>query len=112
MKALIWIPLLALAGVACQPQTTSTAAKGTVATPPVAATPPAPQSLHAASASLPLSQQVDLSYAWSNAQPEAKANPTMEGFYGPDHYRISFYFSKVRRDSLRSELYHIQGINR
>lgn len=58
--------------------------------------------------------QIDLSDAWSNvsASAEAKHNLIMEGFYGPDHYRISFFFSKVRRDSLNPAVYHIWGKNR
>jgi hypothetical protein len=111
MKTLYWIPVLALAGVACQPQTNSTAATAAPAVTAAGAKQdvPAPAATSASSVLVP---QVDLSYAWSNATAEAKTNPTMEGFYGPDHYRISFYFSKVRRDSLHPEQYHIWGINR
>ena len=114
MKPPIWIPLLVLAGAACQPQsqTVFTAAKVTPAVPIVAMAKQGVPLQNVAPASPTRLQQVDLSYAWSNAQAEAKANPTMEGFYGPDHYRISFFFSKVRRDSLHPEQYHIWGINR
>lgn len=112
MKALTWIPLLALAITACQPQTDATAAKAASAAPTATVAKPSVPGQPAASAVSPLLQQVDLSYAWSNATAEANGNPTMEGFYGPDHYRISFYFSKVRRDSLHPEQYHIWGINR
>lgn len=35
-----------------------------------------------------------------------------DGFYGSDHYRIEFYFSEVRRDSLNPTVYHIKGKNR
>jgi hypothetical protein len=103
MKQLLCVFALALATVACQPQADANAAKDAPATP--AAVAPKPN------APTPL-QQVDLSYAWSNATAEAKGNPTMEGFYGPDHYRISFFFSKVRRDSLHPGQYHIWGLNR
>jgi hypothetical protein len=104
------IPLffLALAATACQPQTEATTAKAA----PAAVSKPRVSAQQVASVSPTLLQQVDLSYAWSNATAEAKGNPTMEGFYGPDHYRISFCFSKVRRDSLHPEQYHIWGINR
>ncbi|MBO2011657.1 hypothetical protein [Hymenobacter negativus] len=98
---------LALSITACQPQTDATAAKAA----PALVTKPS-VTVQPASASSALLPQVDLSYAWSNATAEAKGNPTMEGFYGPDHYRISFYFSKVHRDSLHPEQYHIWGINR
>lgn len=109
MKQPLLVFALALAtATACQPQTDTTAAKDTAA---VAAKQDAraPKPASAAPSLLP---QVDLSYAWSNATANAKGNPTMEGFYGPDHYRISFYFSKVRRDSLHPEQYHIWGLNR
>jgi hypothetical protein len=113
MKQTLCVLALALTtATACQPQTNTSAAKGTAAAPPAAAAKqdaPAPK---AASAASPLLPDVDLSYAWSNARAEARENPTMEGFYGPDHYRISFFFSKVRRDSLHPEQYHIWGINR
>lgn len=35
----------------------------------------------------------------------------MEGYYGADFYRVSFLFTKVRRDSLRPEVYHVWGMN-
>ena len=113
MKQHLYVFALALAAVAaCQPQTNATAAKATPAAPAAAVAPPGATSQNAAAASSALLSQVDLSYAWSNARAEAKANPSMEGFYGPDHYRISFFFSKVRRDSLHPEQYHIWGLNR
>lgn len=114
MKPPTWMPLLALAGAACQsqPQTAFTAAKATAVAPTAVVAKQGLPLQKAASASPTLLQQVDLSYAWSNAKAEAKTNLTMEGFYGHDHYRISFFFSKVRRDSLHLEQYHIWGINR
>ena len=36
----------------------------------------------------------------------------MEGFYGPNNYRVSFFFTKVERDAQRPEVYHIWGKNR
>ncbi|MBF9221416.1 hypothetical protein [Hymenobacter ruricola] len=112
MKTIIWLPLLAFAGVACQPQTDAAVGKTAPAAPTaVAAQQHVPAQPAASAAPTPL-QQVDLAYAWSNATAEAKSNATMEGFYGPNHYRISFYFSKVRRDSLHPEQYHIWGLNR
>lgn len=110
MNKSFWLlAALAVASVSCQPQSTT---KATVATSVPAVTEQAAPLQKEASAPPTTLHQVDLSYAWSNAKAEAKANPTMEGFYGPDHYRISFFFSKVRRDSLHPELYHIWGINR
>jgi len=35
-----------------------------------------------------------------------------DGFYGADHYRIEFYFSEVRRDSLNPTVYYVKGKNR
>jgi hypothetical protein len=110
MKQPLCVFALALVLTACQPQTNATAAKDTPAAPAAVATQPNAPAQQAAPAAPPLLPQVDLSYAWSNAA--AEANPTMEGFYGPDHYRISFYFSKVRRDLLHPEQYHIWGFNR
>lgn len=111
MKNLAWMPLLALMAGACQSQPNSAADKAAAA--PVAAVAPlgAPVPGAAAAAPMPLAQ-VDLSAAWSNASTEGKHNLLMEGFYGPGHHRISFYFSKVRRDSLHPEVYHIWGKNR
>jgi len=112
MKNLSWIALLALAGTACQPQGNATAAKDTrPANAAAEPKPEAPLEQGASASAAPLSQ-VDLADAWSNATAEANGNPSMEGFYGPSHYRISFYFSTVRRDSLHPEVYHIRGINR
>lgn len=112
MKNLTWMSLLALAAVACQSRPDAAAAKETPAAPASTMPKQAVSSpVVAASAPLPLAQ-VDLSAAWSNASTEAKRNLLMEGFYGPDHYRISFFFSKVRRDSLHPEVYHIWGKNR
>jgi hypothetical protein len=112
MKTPFRLLAFALATTACQPQTDATATKATLVAPAVAAAKPDATGQNTAAASSALLPQVDLSYAWSNARAEAKSDPTMEGFYGPDHYRISFYFSKVRRDSLHPEQYHIWGKNR
>jgi hypothetical protein len=108
MKTPFCLLALALVAPACQPHTDATAAKAT----PAAVGTPRASGQQVASAAPSLSPQVDLSYAWSNATAEPKGDPTMEGFYGPNHYRISFYFSKVRRDSLHPEVYHIWGKNR
>ena len=112
MKQPLRVFTLALAATACQPQTDATTAKDAPAAPTTVAAKQNVPAQHVALAGPTPLQQIDLSYAWSNATAEAKENPTMEGFYGPDHYRISFYFSKVRRDSLHPEQYHIWGLNR
>jgi hypothetical protein len=113
-KSVFGVVALALATAACQPQTSSKAAKDTVAAPVAARAEPAPaRPAPAGAAPMPL-PQIDLSEAWSNASANAEARHhlVMEGFYGPEHYRISFFFSKVRRDSLHPEVYHIWGKNR
>ncbi|WP_046246838.1 hypothetical protein [Hymenobacter terrenus] len=54
----------------------------------------------------------DLAPLWANGEQDALSPRAIEGFYGPDHYRISFYFDEVQRDSLRPELYWVRGRNR
>ncbi|MBO2007647.1 hypothetical protein [Hymenobacter negativus] len=54
----------------------------------------------------------DLAPLWANWQKGAPSRQAIEGFYGPDHYRISFYFDEVRRDSLRPEQFRVRGRNR
>ncbi|WP_325134111.1 hypothetical protein [Hymenobacter sp.] len=58
-------------------------------------------------AMLALLRQVDLSVAWNGA-----GGAAMEGFYGPDSYRMSFYFDSVRRDAQRPNVYYVQGRDR
>jgi hypothetical protein len=111
-RFLLGVATLALAGAACQPQNNTTATKEAVADKVPAAPKPAGPPTQVAAASPASLPQVDLSFAWSNANADGKGNPTMEGFYGPNHYRISFFFSRVRRDSLHPEVYHFWGKNR
>ena len=61
-----------------------------------------------------LLQRYNLAPLWANrvaAGAEGDA-PPMEGFFGPKHYRISFYFSDVRPDTLRPDVFHVTGLNR
>lgn len=119
MKTPLCLLALALACPACHPQSTAQNAsakvdKGAAAAASPAAEVASPQAVaaNALPGQLALVRQIDLSAAWSNA-PEPGENPAaMEGFYGPDHYRISFVFTNVRRDALQPEVYHIEGLNR
>lgn len=36
----------------------------------------------------------------------------MEGFYGTDHYRLSLVLTRVQRDSLQPNVFHVQGKTR
>ncbi|MGI4875071.1 MAG: hypothetical protein ACRYFX_28285 [Janthinobacterium lividum] len=100
-----YLPFLALAASACQPHTAANLPAASAA-PAAIATAPAPTDSTAAV--LQLAQQVDLAPAWlGDARHEA-----MEGFYGPDNYRMSFYFDNVRRDSLQPNVFHFRGRDR
>jgi hypothetical protein len=109
--------LLFLAAVvaACQHQAPPAA---TVAHRPAAvlraaaiARPPAAADSLAAEAAAILRQH-DLSPLWAKHTESTKAYPTLEGFYGPAYYRISFYFGKVARDAQRPNVFHVEGLDR
>jgi hypothetical protein len=59
-----------------------------------------------------LLQKHDLTPLWRGYEREDYTRRPMEGFYGPPHYRISFYFTQVERDPARPNLFHITGLNR
>jgi hypothetical protein len=59
-----------------------------------------------------LLRQHDLSPLWASQTENTKAHPTLEGFYGPAYYRISFYFSKIYRDARQPNVFHVQGLDR
>ena len=59
-----------------------------------------------------LLREHDLAPLWANQTEIMKTHPAMEGFYGPDYYRISFYFSEVKRDSARLNVFHVKGLDR
>lgn len=40
------------------------------------------------------------------------AGQAMSGFFGPEHRRIEFVFTRVQRDAQNPALYHIQGLDR
>jgi len=54
----------------------------------------------------------DLTPLWANADYNKSADQAMEGFYGPDYYRIAFYYDQVRQDSLIPEKFWVRGRNR
>lgn len=39
------------------------------------------------------------------------ADPTFQGFFGPDHYRFGMFFSSVKRDPRNPAIYHVAGKN-
>ena len=105
--------LLAVAAAACQQSAPP------VATVPVAVS-PVPQPVAAASvaadslapAALALLRRHDLAPLWANRAEGMAARSAMEGFYGPPHYRISFYFSGVTHDPIRPNRFHVTGLDR
>ncbi|WP_400190583.1 hypothetical protein [Hymenobacter sp. B81] len=56
-----------------------------------------------------LLRDYDLSPLW---QTPVENGRSLDGFFGADHYRLELVLLAVRKDSLRPELYHIQGKNR
>ncbi|MGI4875069.1 MAG: hypothetical protein ACRYFX_28275 [Janthinobacterium lividum] len=111
-----------MAGTACQPATQNVRA-------PVAASPaPAVDSLAAAHIAqltqypaptrftaadtltqpqLALLGQYDLSKLWCSA--DRPQEPTLEGFFGPDHYRFTLVLLQARRDARQPDVYAVQG---
>ncbi|MCP9766382.1 hypothetical protein EGI22_00590 [Lacihabitans sp. LS3-19] len=51
----------------------------------------------------------DLSKIFYNYDSLGAFDNRVDGFFGEDHYRIQFYFSKVWKDSLNPLVYHIEG---
>ncbi len=103
----LYAGLLSLGATACQPHsastTTSPVAAKAAATSPTAAT-----VADTTAAVLQLLRQVDLIPAWYH-DPEQSA---MEGFYGPNNYRISFYYDTIWHDAQRPNLFHFAGRDR
>lgn len=126
MKKLIWLLALALTGAACHqqaPATQATAAEAPtsavvtaaapVTTPPAAAAPSLPP-LFAPGDTLtrPMREvlrQHDLSALWQGDTEGRRNDPTLEGFFGPDHHRFVMVFNEVTRDARRPEQYHVRG---
>lgn len=106
MKKRYSLALLGLAATACQPHSTATQEVRV----PAAATVPAGAPASPAdttAAVLDLLRQVDLTAAWRGAR-----NAVMDGFYGPDNYRISFHTDSLWRDAQRPNVFHFRGRDR
>lgn len=58
---------------------------------------------------LRLLREYDLAKLWEGDTRERKENPTLQGFFGPDHYRFALAITDARRDSQRPDVYHVQG---
>ena len=117
MKKLFCLLALA-ASPACQPAAPATADAPAKASAPAAqaapAAPaaPAPADTALPAATLALLRQHNLAPLWRGQQRAAAPDQPLEGFYGPPHYRISFYFSQVTRDPARPDLFHVTGLDR
>lgn len=107
MKQLYWVLGLAVASTACQqqPAATQKAAELTTQT----ATPSTAETTAADTTTivLQLLRQVDLAPAWNGTD-----NSAMDGFYGPDNYRISFHIDSVLRDEHQVNVFHFRGRDR
>ena len=108
MKKLLLVGLLSAGTSACQPQssTPSTTAARTLATNATVAQASAER---IAGPSLALLQGVNLALAWANRWAQQQQPYPMEGFYGADHYHISFFFDEVQRDPQRPEVFQVRG---
>jgi hypothetical protein len=103
------------------------ATRATAALAPPASTPKQPLVAAAAKATLPSAaavpaaslapatvlQRYDLSALWQGKyDAEVTQTGPMDGFFGSDYQRIAFFFTEVRRDSLRPAVYWVKGKTR
>ncbi|MCC3160059.1 hypothetical protein LJ737_22670 [Hymenobacter sp. 15J16-1T3B] len=122
MKTHVYLLLAAGLIAACQRTTeteTPTAAAPVAAPRPAAVVEAAPA---AAAAPLPPEQlavlrQLDLAplllpASYEDEEGSRSAGMAMNGFFGPEHYRIEFVFTRVERDAQNPALYHISGKDR
>lgn len=58
-----------------------------------------------------LLNKTDFSSLWL-ANAEMGDSPVLNGFYGPDRYRIEMYFKEVTKDVQNVNLYHVKGKSR
>ncbi|MBJ6110294.1 hypothetical protein JAO73_14820 [Hymenobacter sp. BT523] len=56
-----------------------------------------------------LLREIDLSKLWQGDTQYRRENPTLQGFFGPDHYRFALAFTSVQRDARHPEVYHVRG---
>lgn len=120
MKNIFTFLTLAVAGTACQHQAPPTRA---VAVAPISAkvipktSPLVPISaIMADTLTAPmrsLLQQYNLAALWRGQEPEARDSvEVLDGFFGFDHYRISFVFTRARQDSVDPAIFHVSGKSR
>ena len=118
MKSLLALAALAIANTACQqPSPPTTTASSPVAS-PATAPPTVPTAglpvLFTAADTLTrpmrqLLQKYDLSKLWQGDTKEQREHPTLEGFFGPDHYRFVLVITQAHRDAQHPECYYVQG---
>jgi len=116
MKNLIWTLMLAANASACHQQKPASIVAATAhsaAAPPVAGEKALP-TLFAAADTLTepmrrLLREYDLSKLWQGETKERQLAPTLQGFFGPDHYRFALAFTSVVRDKQHPEVYHLWG---
>jgi hypothetical protein len=53
--------------------------------------------------------EVDLAPLWKRPDGAQAGLHVLEGFYGPEHYRLSLALTQVRRDSLQPNVFHVLG---
>ena len=122
MKKTLTPLTLALACAACQPQASQTATTTAAPSVPaaaarpvtaVAAAPPLPVLFAAADTlTLPMREllrQCDLSELWCGINKHHRPTPTLEGFFGPDHYRFTVVITEAHRDPQHPTVYQVQG---
>ncbi|MDB5235531.1 MAG: hypothetical protein JWR44_2524 [Hymenobacter sp.] len=61
-----------------------------------------------------LLREYNLTLLWSNTNradslSNSNGSPVLEGFFGPEHYRIGLAFNHVVRDSINPALFHVLG---
>jgi len=61
-----------------------------------------------------LLKEYDLARLWSSEDSTNEVSPIqqLDGFFGPDRYRIAFVIASARRDGLDPSLFHVTGKNR
>ncbi|AHJ97402.1 hypothetical protein [Hymenobacter swuensis] len=99
----------------CQQKPAATAVSTTTATIKAVAAQPAPAAAPAVTVSALSAQELQFFREYSLAAIIAKEpddHEVMNGFYGPDHYRIEFAMLEVRQDPANPAHYFVKGKNR
>ena len=102
--------LLTVAATACHPAA-DTKVPAAASQPPLAAT-PASSADSLSPATRALLTKYNLAPLWANRAEGKAAHSPMEGFFGAEPYRISFYFSSVERDPARLNVFQVVGLDR